>query len=180
TENETNTRRIFGVPNRTPYVKDSIDDFVVHGLDGAVNPEKTGTKVAADYHLMVGPGECRTIRLRLSDVAPSAAAQGNGNTAGPFDHHFDETFRTRRAEADEFYAEVIPASLDADAANVMRQALAGMLWSKQFYHYDVDKWLEERGSDPFKPTRKAAPRNDAWHHMYNGDVISMPDKWEYP
>ena len=86
----------------------------------------------------------------------------------------------RRKEADEFYAAVIPTSLDADAANVMRQALAGMLWSKQFYHYDVDKWLEERGSDPFKPTRKAAPRNDHWHHMYNGDVISMPDKWEYP
>ena len=88
--------------------------------------------------------------------------------------------QARRNEADEFYAAIIPQSLDADAANVMRQALAGMLWSKQFYHYDVDKWLEERGSDPFKATRKAAPRNDHWHHMYNGDVISMPDKWEYP
>jgi hypothetical protein len=88
--------------------------------------------------------------------------------------------QTRRREADEFYAAVIPASLDADAAHVMRQALAGMLWSKEFYHYDVDKWLEERGSDPFKATRKVAPRNDSWHHMYNGDVISMPDKWEYP
>ena len=145
-----------------------------------MNPEKTGTKAAAHYRLTVGPGECRTIRLRLSDVAPTAAAQGNGNAAGPFGGHFDEVFRARRAEADEFYAAVIPPSLDADAANVMRQALAGMLWSKQFYHYDVDKWLEERGSDPFKPTRKAAPRNDHWHHMYNGDVISMPDKWEYP
>ena len=88
--------------------------------------------------------------------------------------------RSRKQEADEFYAAITPPALDADAANVMRQALAGMLWSKQFYHYDVDKWLEERGSDPFKPTRKAAPRNDHWHHMYNGDVISMPDKWEYP
>ena len=88
--------------------------------------------------------------------------------------------RSRKQEADEFYAAITPPALDADAANVMRQALAGMLWTKQFYHYDVDKWLEERGSDPFKPTRKAAPRNDHWHHMYNGDVISMPDKWEYP
>ena len=94
--------------------------------------------------------------------------------------HFEEVFEARRNEADEFYAAVIPKSLDADAANVMRQALAGMMWSKQFYHYDVDKWLEERGSDPFKASRKAAPRNDHWHHMYNGDVISMPDKWEYP
>ena len=88
--------------------------------------------------------------------------------------------RTRTHEADEFYEAITPSTLDSDAANCMRQALAGMLWSKQFYHYDVDKWLEERGSDPFKPTRKAAPRNDQWHHMYNGDVISMPDKWEYP
>jgi hypothetical protein len=180
TENETNTQRIFGVANRTPYVKDSINDFVVHGVDGAVNPAKTGTKASAHYRLTVGPGECRTIRLRLSNIVPSAAARGNGNVAGPFGERFDEILSARRAEADEFYAALTPASLDADAANVMRQALAGMLWSKQFYHYDVDKWLEERGSDPFKPNRKAAPRNDHWHHMYNGDVISMPDKWEYP
>jgi hypothetical protein len=92
----------------------------------------------------------------------------------------DDVLALRRKEADEFYGAVIPRSLGADEANVMRQALAGMLWSKQFYLYDVDKWLEERGSDPFKPTRKQAPRNDQWHHMYNGGVISMPDKWEYP
>ncbi|HXU59344.1 MAG TPA: glucosidase, partial [Verrucomicrobiae bacterium] len=154
--------------------------FVVHGQEGRLNPGKAGTKAAAHYRPTVGPGECRTIRLRLSDVAPAAAAQGTGNGAGHFGDCFDEVFRARRAEADEFYAAVIPTTLDADAAGVLRQALAGMLWSKQFYHYDVDKWLEERGSDPFKPTRKAAPRNDHWHHMYNGDVISMPDKWEYP
>ena len=88
--------------------------------------------------------------------------------------------KTRRQEADEFYASVIPPSLDADAATVMRQALAGMLWSKQFYYFDVNRWLEERGSGPFSPSRKPAPRNDQWHHMYNADVISMPDKWEYP
>ncbi|HMF19400.1 MAG TPA: glucosidase, partial [Gemmataceae bacterium] len=89
---------------------------------------------------------------------------------------FDDVVELRHKEADEFYDKIIPQSLNDDQANVMRQALAGMLWSKQFYHYDVDKWLEERGSDPFKETRKQAPRNDHWHHMYNGDVISMPDK----
>ncbi len=145
-----------------------------------MNPEKKGTKAAAHYHLTVQPGECRVVRLRLSDAAPDDFVKANGQLGGPFGGGFDEVMKARRAEADEFYGAVIPRSLDADAANVMRQALAGMMWSKQFYHYDVDKWLEERGSDPFKESRKASPRNDHWHHMYNGDVISMPDKWEYP
>jgi hypothetical protein len=180
TENETNTQRIFGVPNRSPYVKDSINNYIVHGQTEAVNPAKKGTKVAAHYRLTVPPGICQVVRLRLSDAAPSASARGKNKAAGPFSNQFTDVLQARRDEADEFYAKVIPNSLDADAANVMRQALAGMLWSKQFYHYDVDKWLEERGSDPFKPKRKAAPRNDSWHHMYNGDIISMPDKWEYP
>jgi hypothetical protein len=117
------------------------------------------------------PGECQVVRLRLSEVGPSKN--------DPFGD-FDEVLETRHREADEFYQTVIPRSLSTDEANVMRQALAGMLWSKQFYHYDVDKWLEERGSDIFKPDRRPAPRNDHWHHMYNGDIISMPDKWEYP
>jgi hypothetical protein len=180
TENETNTQRIFGVPNRSPYVKDGINDHVVHGQDGVVNPDKRGTKVAPHYRVTVGPGARAVIRLRLCDKAPAALAQGNGSGGSPFGNHFDEVLQARRQEADEFYKVITPPSLDADAANVMRQALAGMLWSKQFYHYDVDKWLEERGSDPFKASRKAGPRNDQWHHMYNGDVISMPDKWEYP
>lgn len=182
TENETNTQRIFGVTNRSPYVKDSIDSYVVRGHQDAVNPERKGTKVAAHYHVTVKPGECQVVRLRLSRVAPTATAKGKGNgaAANPFGNHFDDVLKARQQEADEFYGSVIPASLNADAANVMRQALAGMMWSKQFYHYDVDKWLEERGSDPFKEIRKAAPRNEHWHHMYNGDVISMPDKWEYP
>ena len=180
TENETNTQRIFGIPNRSPYVKDSINDYIVHGQAGAVNPEQQGTKAAAHYRLTVNPGASQVVRLRLSDVAPAALAQTNGGAAGPLGDQFEATLQARRQEADEFYATVIPAGLTADEANVMRQALAGMLWSKQFYHYDVDRWLEERGSDPFKPTRKAAPRNDGWHHMYNADVISMPDKWEYP
>jgi Glycosyl hydrolase family 63 C-terminal domain len=180
TENETNTQRIFGVPNRTPYVKDGINNYIVHGQEGAVNPEMKGTKAAAHYRVTVNPGQFQTIRLRLSDIAPDAFARTNGKATGPFGGSFEDALQARRKEADEFYAAVIPSTLNADAANVMRQALAGMLWSKQFYHYDVDKWLEERGSDPFKATRKQAPRNDHWHHMYNGDVISMPDKWEYP
>ncbi|MCE9562158.1 MAG: glucosidase [Planctomycetes bacterium] len=180
TENETNTQRIFGIPNRTPHVKDSINNCVVNGQQGCVNPEKTGSKVAAHYQLTVPAGESRVVRVRLSDVAPAALVQSNGTKGSPFGDAFETVMDARRKEANEFYAEVIPASLSADEKNVMRQALAGMMWSKQFYHYDVDKWLEERGSDPFKANRKQAPRNDHWHHMYNGDIISMPDKWEYP
>lgn len=179
TENETNTQRIFGVPNRTPYAKDGINNYIVEGQQGAVNPEHNGTKAAAHYHMTVQPGTSQVIRLRLTDRAPAAMAQGNGKSANPF-ADFGEAFEIRRKEADEFYGAVIPRSLNADQANVMRQALAGMLWTKQVYLYDVDKWLEERGSDPFKDSRKAAPRNEHWHHMYNGDIISMPDKWEYP
>jgi hypothetical protein len=179
TENETNTQRIFGVPKRSPYVKDSINDYLIHGHRDAVNPEQKGTKAAAQYHLTVNPGECRLVRLRLTDRAP-AALSGDGQAGARFGGDFEELLEMRRREADEFYDTIIPRSLSADEANVMRQALAGMLWSKQFYHYDVDKWLEERGCDPFKSTRKLAPRNDQWHHMYNGDIISMPDKWEYP
>jgi hypothetical protein len=172
TENETNTQRIFGVPNRSPYVKDSINSYIVHALTDAVNPEQKGTKAAAHYRLNVKPGECQTVRLRLSEAPPPGADARFSD--------FDDILELRHKEADQFYDKVIPRSLSADEANVMRQALAGMLWSKQFYYYDVDKWLEERGSDPFKATRKQAPRNDQWHHMYNGDIISMPDKWEYP
>jgi hypothetical protein len=171
TENETNTQRIFGVPNRSPYVKDSINNYIVHGDTNAINPAQRGTKVAAHYRLSVKPGDCQVLRLRLSTVAPGKHK--------PF-ADFDDILEIRHKEADLFYDTVIPASLNADQATVMRQALAGMLWSKQFYHYDVARWLEERGSDPFEATRKQAPRNDRWHHMYNGDVISMPDKWEYP
>jgi hypothetical protein len=178
TENETNAQRIFGTANRTPYVKDGIDRCIVHGQQDAVNPGRVGTKASAHYRLTVEPGKSQVIRLRLS--ASALATGGNGQGPNSFGGQFDDALAARRQEADEFYASVIPASLGADAADVMRQALAGMLWTKQFYHYDVDKWLEERGSDPFQATRKAAPRNDHWHHMYNGDVISMPDKWEYP
>ncbi len=177
TENETNAERLGQGANRTPYVKDGINNYLVHGRRDLVNPAMTGTKAAAHYLLTVPAGGSQTVRIRLSDVAPSRAAKGKHSSV--FGKSFDAVLDTRRQEADEFYASIIPSALDADAANVMRQALASMLWSKQFYYYDVDKWLAERGADPFKP-RKQAPRNDRWHHMYNADIISMPDKWEYP
>jgi hypothetical protein len=177
TENETNTWRLAGVPNRTVYVKDGINDYIIYGRSNAVNAEKTGTKASAHYLLDIGAGESKVVRLRLSDLAPSACSAQNGQ-GGAFGG-FDDALKARRQEANEFYATVIPSSLSSDEANVMRQALAGMLWSKQFYYYDVDKWLEEHGADPFKPARRA-PRNDHWHHMYNADIVSMPDKWEYP
>lgn len=169
TENETNTQRIFGVPNPTPYVKDGINNHVVHGQENAVNPARRGTKVSAHYRLTVPAHGSQSIRLRLSQ-----------SRTPPFGKAFNDVMQARRREADQFYASITPKSLTSDEALILRQALAGMLWSKQFYHYDVDRWLEERGSDPFKANRKLAPRNDHWHHMYNGDVISMPDKWEYP
>jgi Glycosyl hydrolase family 63 C-terminal domain len=178
TENDTNTERLFGTPNRTPYVKDGIANYIVHGRRDAVNPERKGTKVAAHYPVTVAAGGSLVLRLRLSD-APSSSSTARKPEGGAF-RDFDAIMDARRREADEFYGSVIPASLDADHANVMRQALAGMLWSKQFYYYDVDKWLEERGADPFNAHRRASPRNEHWHHMYNADIISMPDKWEYP
>jgi hypothetical protein len=174
TENETNVERLFRSPNRTPYVKDGINEYLIHGRRETVNPGQTGTKAAAHYPLTVGARESRTLRLRLTDAA---AGQAHG---GPFGRDFDDMMKARRADADEFYRSVIPSSLNADAANVMRQALAGMLWSKQFYYYDVDQWLEEHGAAHFGTRRRTATRNDHWHHMHNADVISMPDKWEYP
>jgi hypothetical protein len=146
---------------------------VVHGQEEAINPARVGTKAAAHYQITVGGGKEQVIRLRLTTVS-SADTKGK-----PFGRPFDTLFAERLQEADEFYASVIPRSLDNDSKNVMRQAIAGMLWSKQFYYYDVDRWLEEHGADPFKPIRRAS-RNDRWHHMYNADIISMPDKWEYP
>ena len=176
TENDTNVQRLFGGQNRTPFVKDGINNFIVHGQTDAVNPQKTGTKTAAHYHLTVPAGKCEVVRLRLT---PESFPSSSGKD-GAFGKRFDEVIQARRDEADEFYASVIPRSLDADATNVMRQALAGMMWTKQFYYFDLNRWLEERGSDPYLPSAKRAPRNEHWHHMYNADVISMPDKWEYP
>jgi hypothetical protein len=170
TENETNTERLAGMANRCPYVKDAFDAYVVHGRRDAVNPARSGTKAAALHVLAIEPGGSAVVRLRLADVAfPRCDAAD-----------LDAVVDARRREADEFYDTIVPAALDADAANVMRQALAGMLWTKQYYNYDVDVWLSERGSEPFAPRRQSVPRNDGWHHMHNADIISMPDKWEYP
>jgi Mannosylglycerate hydrolase MGH1-like glycoside hydrolase domain len=179
TENETNNERLFHSPNVTPYVKDGINNYVVHGQRDSVNPEQKGTKASAHYALTVEPGKSQVVRLRLTDSWALPINEYKTPFAGAFST-FDSIMELRRKEADEFYAATIPSSLSADEANVMRQAVAGMLWTKQFYYYDVDKWLEEHGADPFKPDRRAAPRNEHWHHMYNADIISMPDKWEYP
>jgi hypothetical protein len=171
TENETNMQRLFAVGNRTPYVKDGINDYIVHGAKDAVNPEHKGTKVSAHYDLRVGAGETITVRLRLSDsdfLRRDALAD------------FNSIFQKRQREADEFYATLIPAELSADAQNVMRQGFAGMLWSKQFYHYVVKDWLRGDPDNPSPPPERKSARNHEWQHLYNADVISMPDKWEYP
>jgi len=172
TENETNHEKLFGQKNESPYVKDGINDCVVQGNQGAVNPGKQGTKVAAHYTVNVGAGHTAVIRLRLSRPSP-----GEKNT--PFGKPFDEVFAARLREADEFYKSVTPASVSADAANVMRQAIAGMLWSKQFFFFDGDNWLDEHNSNPLHSGYRSA-RNSEWYHMLNEDIISMPDKWEYP
>jgi mannosylglycerate hydrolase MGH1-like protein/glycosyl hydrolase family 63 len=170
TENETNLHRLFGVDNNSGFVKDGIHDHVVNGATDAVNPERIGTKAAAHYVLAIGSGETVSVRLRLTD------SDFTGRNA--FDH-FDETISLRRREADEFYVTVIPQDLSADAQSVMRQGFAGMLWSKQFYHYVIKDWLEGDPGNPPPHDRKRG-RNREWTHLYNADVISMPDKWEYP
>jgi hypothetical protein len=178
TENETNEERIHGKPNAGPYVKDAFHRYVVHGETGAVNPEKRGTKVAPHYVVTVGAGATTTLRLRLTDAASPATA-GAGSKGSPFDG-FDAILRERQGEADAFYEGITPDTLSADEALVMRQALSGMLWTKQFYYYDLDRWLEEAGGHPFIRGSRPNVRNNQWHHMFNADVISMPDKWEYP
>jgi len=169
TENETNNERIFRTPNAAPYVKDGIGDCVVAGRQETVNLNQMGTKAAAHHQLSVGAGTTAVIRLRLSNVA-----QGN-----PFGDRFAQTIEERRCEADEFYRAITPARVGEDSAKVMRQALAGMLWSKQYFFFDVDKWLEEHGADPMRPSTRQV-RNREWFHMISDHVISMPDKWEYP
>jgi hypothetical protein len=170
TENETNNERIFGTSNAAPYVKDGINNRVVAGQQDTVNPKQTGTKAAAHYRLDVGVGETSAIRLRLSNAASD----------DPFGVEFDQIIDHRRREADEFYGAITPAGLGEDAANVMRQASAGMLWSKQYFFLDTDKWLQEHGADPLRPYTHQGVRNREWFHLIGDHVISMPDKWEYP
>jgi hypothetical protein len=167
TENETNNERVFGSANDTTYVKDGIDRAVVHGEEGTVNPDGTGTKAALDYVLTVPAQGSATIRLRLMDTMSTS----------PFDG-FDELMNVRRGEADEFYAGVFAGDLSEDERLIGRQAMAGMLWSKQYYGLDGDVWLAEHGADVLFP--QPWLRNHEWQHLHAEDIISMPDKWEYP
>jgi hypothetical protein len=172
TENETNNERLFGAPNASPYVKDGFERFLLRGETRAVNPGGFGTKVCAHQFLSVPPGGEAVIRLRLS-----AAGIDPGPEA--FGRAFDAMFEKRIGEADEFYAAITPSTISADEALVMRQALAGMLWTKQYYHFDVDRWLREKQAHPLNGSERWC-RNREWFHMVNDHVISMPDKWEYP
>jgi hypothetical protein len=172
TENETNNKRLFGTDNATPYVKDAFNEYLVHQRREAVNPAGTGTKAAAHYKVTVAAGETAVIRLRLADTREEAAANVFGST-------FSDAFASRLREADEFYRSITPPSSTEDEARVMRQAFAGMLWTKQYYFFDADRWLEEHQAHPLLGQTRQI-RNREWYHMVNDHVISMPDKWEYP
>jgi hypothetical protein len=169
TENESNAQRLWGQPNPTPYVKDAFHNYVIGNNREAVNPAHVGTKAAAHYVLDVPAGSSKSVRLRLSGSGISAPFQG-----------FDAVFNQRIADAEEFYQRITPKSLSEDERLVRRQALAGMLWSKQFYYFDLEKWLSEHKSHPLLEANVGGARNADWFHMLNADVISMPDKWEYP
>src|SRR5262252_6909446 len=172
TGNETNNRRLYDAPGPV-FCKDGINDFVVHGRIDAVNAESEGTKAAPDYRFTVASGETVAIKLRFTDQDLPAAKD-------PLNGEFDQIFLTRKLEAGEFYDTVIPAELSDDAKNIMRQSFAGLLWSKQFYHYVQREWLKGDPPGPPPPEERKNGRNRDWAHLYNADVISMPDKWEYP
>ena len=171
TENETNRQRLWNTENRTPYVKDAFHRYLIGGAKDAVNPGRQGTKAAAVYATRIQPGAFAEWRLRLTDVPPDESRL-NGD--------FEAVFHTRREEADEFFAKRVPPALSDDGRSVQRQALAGMLWSKQFYHYDVRTWTAGDPLQPLGPEGRRHPRNRDWVHLHNEDIISMPDKWEYP
>ena len=169
TENESNSERLWGQPNRSPYVKDAFHHYVVNGKKEAVNPDRTGTKTAGHYVLPVPAGASSAVRLRFNTQT----------LANPFDK-FDQIFFARVADANEFYHKISPRSLTVDERRVHRQALAGMLWTKQYYYFDLDKWLDEHNAHPLMGSGHRNVRNSEWFHMLNSDIISMPDKWEYP
>jgi len=169
TENESNCEKLWGRPSDSPYVKDAFHRYVISGETGAVNPLKTGTKAAAHYVLNVPAGGSKVVRLRLSAEPPPHAF-----------NDFDKFFTARLADANEFYDRITPASLSEDERRVHRQALAGMLWTKQYYYFDLDRWLSEHDAHPMTGAGEGMSRNADWFHMLNSDVISMPDKWEYP
>jgi hypothetical protein len=198
TENETNFAKLFRYNNRTPYVKDGFHEYLIRGNTAAINPQNTGTKTAAHYDFRLDPGETVVVKLRFTDREPLADLEYDspmvGTITGPghaerpqgvpasadFGAGFDALFAQRQKEADEFYAERLPKRLSDDALSVMRQAYAGMLWCKQFYHYDVRRWLDGDPSEPTPPKERLHGRNKEWTHLYNEDILSMPDNWEYP
>ena len=169
TENESNAQRLWGVPNHTPFVKDGINDAIVHGTQGTVNPDSVGTKVAAHYTFTIAPGATETILLRLSSTQHGAPFAGA-----------EEVFETRQAEADSFYMTCGAKNLSEDARSVQRQAFAGLLWSKQFYDYDVEMWLQGDPAGPPPPDSHKFGRNSEWRHLNTSEILSMPDTWEYP
>ncbi|NEO19283.1 MULTISPECIES: hypothetical protein [unclassified Moorena] len=171
TDNETNYQRLFGVENQSAYVKDGINNYVVQGDNNAVNPSRVGTKVAPHYRFTIGAGETRVIKLWLSD-AP--------NIPQPFGSEFSRIIATRRSEADQFYHAIAPSGLNNDQRNIQRQAFAGLLWSKQYYYYNVETWLKGDPNQPPPPPERLKVRNHQWNHLDNADILSMPDKWEYP
>ena len=173
TENESNAQRLWNLPNRSPFVKDSINDFVVDDKIDSINRQRAGTKASAHYKFHLPAGESVSVRLRLTRVGEK---KSNDN---PF-ALFDSIFATRRKEADEFYAELAPPTLDDEHRAIQRQALAGMLWSKQFYHYIIEQWLDGDPGQPAPASERRDGRNHEWRHLYNERVMSMPDKWEYP
>ncbi len=169
TDNDTNTERLFGIPNASPFVKDAFHDHVVGRLPGRVNPDRVGTKAAAHYRAVVPPGGSFAVRWRFADRG----------LADPF-ADFAPTLDLRRHEADAFHVAIDPPGLTADERLVRRQAFAGLLWSKQFYHYSVELWLDGDPTGPPPPPNRKQGRNSGWRHAYHLDVLSMPDKWEYP
>jgi hypothetical protein len=183
TENESNHEKLFGTKNRTPHVKDGINDYVVAGKRDAVNPAGMGTKVAAHYVAKIDPGGSIVLRLRLTK-AEEVQANPTGTSAvradAVFGPQFDATFSERLKEADEFYAKRAGYGSSEDASSVQRQAFAGLLWGQQSYHCDVLTWLKGDPTQPPPPPERWLGRNHEWKHLYNADVISMPDKWEYP
>lgn len=174
TNNETNNDRLFGTPNQTHFVKDGIGDYVVNGNRDTIDPHKTGTKAAANYEIVVPARSEVTLRMRLTDKPVSKTRDNKAF------EDFDSIFEKRIGEADEFFNDIAPTALSDDARSVQRQAFAGMLWSKQFYHYVVREWLEGDAAMPKPPDSRSDGRNSDWSHLHNSDIISMPDKWEYP
>ncbi|HTC40359.1 MAG TPA: hypothetical protein VK703_02240, partial [Candidatus Acidoferrales bacterium] len=177
TDNETNMERLFGQKSKTAYVKDAFHRYLINGEKGAVNPAMTGTKAAAHFASEIAPGQCWTIRARLTD---QNLAENRTPAREIFGPAFDAIFEQRKKEADEFYDRRIDPQLSEDARHVQRQAFAGLLWCKQSYHYDVRRWLEGDSTQPSPDPARYNGRNHEWTHLYNSDVISMPDTWEYP